>query len=67
MSLQNYVSLGRSGVRVSPICLGAMTFGEDWVWGSNVEDSKKILDRTSISVATSSTPPTATPKATPKA
>jgi aryl-alcohol dehydrogenase-like predicted oxidoreductase len=45
MSLQNYVSLGRSGVRVSPICLGAMTFGEDWVWGSNVEDSKKILDR----------------------
>jgi aryl-alcohol dehydrogenase-like predicted oxidoreductase len=45
MSLQNYVSLGRSGVRVSPLCLGAMTFGEDWGWGSNVDDSKKILDR----------------------
>jgi aryl-alcohol dehydrogenase-like predicted oxidoreductase len=30
---------------VSPMCLGAMTFGEDWSWGSSVEDSKKILDR----------------------
>jgi aryl-alcohol dehydrogenase-like predicted oxidoreductase len=45
MSLQNYVSLGRSGVRVSPLCLGAMTFGEDWGWGSNVEEAKQILDR----------------------
>src|ERR1700735_2544614 len=45
MTLRNYVSLGRSGVRVSPMCLGAMTFGEDWGWGSNVEDSKAILDR----------------------
>jgi len=45
MSLRNYVSLGRSGLRVSPMCLGAMTFGEDWGWGSSVEDSKKILDR----------------------
>ncbi len=45
MTLRNYVSLGRSGVRVSPLCLGAMTFGEDWGWGSNVEDSKAILDR----------------------
>jgi len=45
MSLQNYVSLGRSGVRVSPVCLGAMTFGEDWGWGSGVEESKQIMDR----------------------
>jgi aryl-alcohol dehydrogenase-like predicted oxidoreductase len=43
--LRNYVSLGRSGVRVSPICLGAMTFGQDWGWGSGVEESKQILDR----------------------
>jgi aryl-alcohol dehydrogenase-like predicted oxidoreductase len=27
------------------MCLGAMTFGEDWGWGSNVRDSKAILDR----------------------
>ncbi len=45
MSLRNYVSLGRSGMRVSPLCLGAMTFGKDWDWGSSVEESKQILDR----------------------
>src|SRR5260221_7434939 len=45
MPLSNYVSLGRSGLRVSPFCLGAMTFGEDWGWGSSVADSDRILDR----------------------
>ena len=45
MTLRNYVSLGRSGLRVSPLCLGAMTFGKDWGWGSEVEESKQILDR----------------------
>src|SRR3984893_13037071 len=45
MTLRDYVSLGRSGVRVSPLCLGAMTFGEDWGWGSGVEESKRIMDR----------------------
>src|ERR1700678_2567436 len=45
MTLRDYVSLGHSGLRVSPLCLGAMTFGEDWGWGSSVEDSKQILDR----------------------
>ena len=29
MSLNSYATLGRSGLRVSPFCLGAMTFGED--------------------------------------
>lgn len=45
MPLNHYVTLGRSGLRVSPLCLGAMTFGEDWGWGSNVKDSEAILDR----------------------
>lgn len=45
MPLNDYVSLGRSGMRVSPLCLGAMTFGLDWGWGSGVEESKQILDR----------------------
>jgi len=45
MALDHYVTLGRSGLRVSPLCLGAMTFGEDWGWGSNVKDSEAILDR----------------------
>ncbi len=44
MALDHYVTLGRSGLRVSPLCLGTMTFGEDWGWGSSVEDSKRILD-----------------------
>jgi aryl-alcohol dehydrogenase-like predicted oxidoreductase len=44
MPLNHYVTLGRSGLRVSPFCLGTMTFGEDWGWGSNVQDSTRILD-----------------------
>jgi aryl-alcohol dehydrogenase-like predicted oxidoreductase len=45
MPLDHYVTLGRSGLRVSPFCLGAMTFGEDLGWGSSEETSKAILDR----------------------
>ncbi|HEY4012958.1 MAG TPA: aldo/keto reductase [Polyangiaceae bacterium] len=44
MPLDHYVTLGRSGLRVSPFCLGAMTFGEDLGWGSSVADSQAILD-----------------------
>ena len=44
MTLDHYVTLGRSGLRVSPFCLGTMTFGEDWGWGTSVEDSYRILD-----------------------
>ncbi|AKF79296.1 Predicted oxidoreductase [Myxococcus fulvus] len=45
MPLNHYVTLGRSGLRVSPLCLGAMTFGEDLGWGSSVEESQQIIDR----------------------
>jgi aryl-alcohol dehydrogenase-like predicted oxidoreductase len=45
MSLDHYVTLGRSGLRVSPLCLGAMTFGEDLGWGSSVDESQRIIDR----------------------
>jgi aryl-alcohol dehydrogenase-like predicted oxidoreductase len=45
MSLDQYITLGRSGLRVSPFCLGAMTFGEDLGWGSSVEESQQIMDR----------------------
>ena len=45
MPLDHYVTLGRSGLRVSPFCLGCMTFGEDWGFGSSVGDSEAILDR----------------------
>jgi len=45
MPLDHYVTLGRSGLRVSPFCLGAMTFGEDFGWGSSVKESAAIMDR----------------------
>lgn len=34
-----YKLLGRSGLRVSEICLGTMTFGEEWGWGAGFEES----------------------------
>lgn len=40
----NYKLLGRSGLRVSEVALGTMTFGEDWGWGANKEESRKIFD-----------------------
>src|SRR6202049_2834395 len=40
----SYQLLGRSGLRVSDLCLGTMTFGEDWGWGSAKEEARKIYD-----------------------
>lgn len=45
MALNDYVTLGRSGLRVSPFCLGAMTFGEDWGWGAPAAESESIIAR----------------------
>jgi len=59
MSLHSYITLGNSGLRVSPFCLGTMTFGNDRGWGSSpgvdevaaaVEEARKdrvCLGRTS--------------------
>lgn len=44
MSLNHYVTLGRSGLRVSRLCLGTMTFGPEWGWGCDVATSKRMLD-----------------------
>src|SRR3954467_12790245 len=45
MSLDHYVTLGRSGLRVSPFALGAMTFGNDpGGAGCSVEESEQILE-----------------------
>lgn len=43
-SLESYRLLGRSGLRVSPLCLGTMTFGSDWGWGADRDDSRRIFD-----------------------
>lgn len=39
-----YQILGRSGLRVSEVCLGAMTFGEEWNLGTNKKESRKVFD-----------------------
>lgn len=39
-----YRLLGRSGLRVSELCLGTMTFGENWGWGASRDESRKIFD-----------------------
>jgi aryl-alcohol dehydrogenase-like predicted oxidoreductase len=36
--------LGPSGLRVSELCLGTMTFGEDWGWGASKEESRAIFN-----------------------
>lgn len=39
----NYRLLGRSGLRVSELCLGTMGFGEEWGYGANKENSNKAF------------------------
>jgi aryl-alcohol dehydrogenase-like predicted oxidoreductase len=40
----NYQLLGRSGLRVSELALGAMTFGTEWGWGTEKNEARKMLD-----------------------
>jgi aryl-alcohol dehydrogenase-like predicted oxidoreductase len=39
-----YKLLGKSGLSVSELALGTMTFGEEWGWGASKEESKKVFD-----------------------
>lgn len=39
-----YKLLGKSGLRVSELALGTMTFGEDWGFGASRDESKKLFD-----------------------
>ena len=39
-----YRLLGNSGLRVSEAALGAMTFGEEWGWGSVKDEARKVYD-----------------------
>jgi aryl-alcohol dehydrogenase-like predicted oxidoreductase len=45
MKLNEYVTLGRSGLRVSPLSLGTMTFGTEWGWGNDEAASRQIFDK----------------------
>ena len=39
-----YKLFGRSGLRVSELCLGTMSFGTEWGWGADYEASKKMFE-----------------------
>jgi len=39
-----YKLLGSSGLRVAELCLGTMTFGDDWGWGASSKESRRIFD-----------------------
>src|SRR4029453_4811451 len=43
-SLNEYVTLGRSGLRVSPLSLGTMTFGTEWGWGSEEDVANAVFN-----------------------
>ena len=40
-----YKLLGRSGLKVSELCLGTMGFGTENRWGADKETSFKIMER----------------------
>ena len=44
MMLDTYRLLGRSGLRVSPMSLGTMTFGSEWGWGAEIGEARRIFD-----------------------
>ena len=39
-----YRLLGKTGVRLSEVALGTMTFGQDWGWGAPPDVSARMLD-----------------------
>ncbi|MFG2496501.1 aldo/keto reductase [Streptomyces caniferus] len=44
LTLDTYRLLGRAGLRVSPLALGAATFGTDWGWGAERDEARKLFD-----------------------
>ena len=39
-----YRLLGNSGLGISEVALGTMTFGEDWGWGATKDEARKIYE-----------------------
>lgn len=44
MNLEQYFTLGGSGLRVSRLALGTMTFGTDWGWGADKETARRMFN-----------------------
>ncbi len=45
MKLDEFITLGRSGLRVSPLCLRTMTFGTAYTWTAGETDARSLFDR----------------------
>jgi len=43
-TIMRYKLLGRTGLRVSELALGTMTFGPEWGWGAEKDESRAMLD-----------------------
>jgi aryl-alcohol dehydrogenase-like predicted oxidoreductase len=41
--MNEYRLLGKTGLRVSPLALGTMTFGSDWGWGADKDTCRTIF------------------------
>ena len=44
MNLNHYYTLGNSGLRVSRLALGTMTFGTDWGWGADKDTARGLFN-----------------------
>lgn len=44
MTPMRYQLLGGTGLKVSEVCLGTMTFGEEWGFGSAPDECRRILE-----------------------
>lgn len=44
MNLTDYKTLGKSGLRISPLTLGTMTFGTEWNYGASADEATKLID-----------------------
>src|SRR6202521_4171978 len=42
--IMKYYLLGKSGLRVAELALGAMSFGTEWGWGAEINEARKMLD-----------------------
>ncbi|MEL6381670.1 MAG: aldo/keto reductase [Cyanobacteria bacterium J06626_18] len=40
----DYYTLGHTGLKVSRLALGTMTFGEDWGWGTGASGARELFD-----------------------
>jgi hypothetical protein len=43
-TIMKYHLLGKSGLRVSELALGAMSFGTEWGWGTEKNEARRMLD-----------------------